>query len=144
MLNIDLAPTFIDLAGGEPPAFLDGLSMKPLLHQPSEHGSCTLNMTSRLRMFIGLIMKWYLSVSHNWTSKRPFFLAMIICVQLSMHNIVRLLMSFGASAIARCVSPGTWRDDFLVEHSGEHHKIQANCPNQSHQNLGVSNQSATT
>ncbi len=31
VLNNDLAPTFIDLAGGESPAFVDGRSLEPLL-----------------------------------------------------------------------------------------------------------------
>jgi arylsulfatase A-like enzyme len=38
ILNNDLAPTFMDLAGGEPPAFVDGRSLEPLLNDgpPSE------------------------------------------------------------------------------------------------------------
>ena len=31
-MNIDLGPTFIDIAGGTPPSTMDGMSIKPLLN----------------------------------------------------------------------------------------------------------------
>ena len=31
ILNIDFAPTFVDLAGGQPPSFMDGSSFKDVL-----------------------------------------------------------------------------------------------------------------
>lgn len=35
VLNIDLAPTFLELAGLTPPDYMDGQSFKHALHEPS-------------------------------------------------------------------------------------------------------------
>lgn len=42
VLNNDLAPTFMDLAGGEPPAFLDGRSLEPLLGGSSDSANSAI------------------------------------------------------------------------------------------------------
>ena len=39
ILNIDFAPTFIDIAGGKIPDNIDGESFKPLLKNESKHGN---------------------------------------------------------------------------------------------------------
>ena len=38
MLNVDFAPTFVDLAGLKPPAMMDGESIKPVLHAGTRWG----------------------------------------------------------------------------------------------------------
>jgi hypothetical protein len=69
-LNIDLAPTFVELAGAPPPSSMDGQSLGVLLQAPAP--------------------------------------------------------------------PGSWRTDFLVEHSGESVDTVTGCPQYDGQQMGVS------